>query len=504
MTTELLPLNEIIVTDRVRKPDSPETLEHIEQLRYSLRRFGGHPKGLLQPILVDEHNVLQAGWCRYSAVRLEEWPTVPIYRRANLSKEEYEEVELEENFRRLGFTWREEVIQVCKIHRNRVKKALVAREPAWTQQMTGDLLGGYSDSYVSNCLRVLPKLDLPLYSNCDSLTDAVRIWYREKEDLGVAELARRTTLNRSTMPKLATTDKPCVACEGTGKNSKGNPCSPCNGTGFLLKLAETSMPQVSTTTLLDSLVPEAEVKEEVVDLSSTLFFGDSVRDLLPQWPPSCVDHIISDPPYGIDTANMDQSSTSLMDTLRVDSTHDVTENQILFQYMFPVFYRVLKDGGFCILWCDATQWTTLCSLARDAGFGVQNWPLFWLKTSPCKNQMAHVNFTKDYEIAIVCRKGNARLPRPVQTSVVQCPNDAEKASNPFAKPHNAWKFLVESVSIPGQTILEPFAGEGSGVVAGLRLNRRVLACEKDEQHYNYLVKNVKDYWQGVFRKVRFV
>lgn len=37
------------------------------------------------------------------------------------------------------------------------------------------------------------------------------------------------------MPKIGqrTTNKPpkCIACKGTGKNSKGNPCYPCKGTG---------------------------------------------------------------------------------------------------------------------------------------------------------------------------------------------------------------------------------------------------------------------------------
>ena len=505
MNTELLPPNAIIIHDRVRKADTPEVTSHIEDLRISLRRFGGHPRGLLQPILVDEQNVLIAGWCRFSACVAEGWPTIPVYRRSQLSDDEYREVELEENFRRLGFTWQEEVAAVVDIHKLHSHRAI--REGGrWTQQMTGDLLGGYSDSYVANCIRVFPKLKEPDYAHCECLTDAVRILYREIEDKGVAELARRTILNKATatVPKLDVTDKPCVACEGTGKNSKGTSCFACSGTGFLLKLADVVVPQVPTNSLLANLMADIDIKEETIDLSNTLFLGDSVRTILPLWPTACVDHIITDSPYGIDVANMQQASAALMDTSRVEATHDVTENLDLFAAMMPVFYRILKDGGFFITFCDAMNFRLLHDLATSSGFGVQRWPLLWNKTSPCKNQMAHVNFTKDYEIAIVCRKGAARLPRPVNTSRVTCPNDAEKASNPFAKPYEAWRFLIEAVSIPGQTILEPFAGEGSGVIAGLKLNRRVLAVEKDEAHFNYLLESVKTYWTGVFKKVKFV
>jgi len=501
----LLPTNAIIIHDRVRKADSPEVAEHILNLRLSLRRFGGHPSGLLQPVLVDENSVLLAGWCRYSACVAEGWPTIPCYSRTSLAEAEYREIELEENFRRLGFTWQEEVQSVCDIHKLHVHRALAAGT-SWTQQMTGDLLGGYSDSYISNCLRVRSKLTLPEYAHCESLTDAVRVWYREKEDLGMAELAKRTALNRATAPKLDVTDQSCIACEGTGTNSKGGVCTPCGGTGFKLKLADIVIPTPPVDDIFAHLLTPgvSNIPEEVIDLSNTLFLGDSVRSLLPSWPADCVDHIITDSPYAIDVANLQQASTALMDTSRVDATHNVEENLELFVLMMPNFYRILKPGGFFITWCDSMHFRLLHDLALASNFSVQRWPLLWLKTSPCKNQMAHCNFTKDYEIAIVCRKGTARLPSPVNTSRIVCPNDAEKASNPFAKPFLAWKFLIEAVSIPGQTILEPFAGEGSAVVAGLKLNRRMLAVEKDEQHFNYLIEAVKTYWQGVFRKVRFV
>ena len=510
MTSELLPLSDVVVPPRLRAANSPSVLTHIEDLRASLRRFGGHPRGLLQPILVDETNTLIAGWCRFSACRDEGWPSVPCYRRDKLSESENREIELEENFRRLGFTWQEEVAAVVDIHRLHMRKA--AREGLeWTQQMTGDLLGGYSKSYVSNCMQIAPRLAEPAYLTCEGITDAVRVYLREREDAGVAELAKRTTLNRATAPsfkfEIEVLDKSCVACSGTGFNSKGGLCSPCVTTGRIRVLSTNAAilsPQVKSDSLLSDLMADDKVKEEVIDLSNTLFLGDSVRTILPLWPSDCVDHIFTDAPYGIDVANMQQASSALMDVSRVEATHDVGENLDLFAAMMPVFYRLLKEGGFFVTFCDEWNFRLLGDLALSAGFGVQRWSLHWEKTSPCKCQMAHVLTTKDHEVAIVCRKGAARLPSPVTTSRILCPNDADRASNPFAKPFSAWKYIYESFSIPGQTILEPFAGEGSGVTAGIRLNRRVLAVEKDEAHYNYLLEGVKSYWQGVFKKVRFV
>jgi len=255
--------------------------------------------------------------------------------------------------------------------------------------------------------------------------------------------------------------------------------------------------------LLSADAPGTTKPEKEIDLSNSIFHGDSVYQLLPTWPDACVDHIITDPGYAIDMDNLDQQGVSLINTDAIDETHDVDQNLKMFTDMMPLFFRLLKEGGFCVLWCDAMHFRFLHDLATTAGFKVQRWPLLWTKTSPCKNQMAHHNFTKDYEIAIVLRKGNARLPSPVNTSRIMCPNDADKTTNPFAKPFRAWEFVYQ-VSIPGQVILEPFAGQGSGVVAGLKLDRRVLAIEKLEEQYNYLLKEVKEYWQGVFKNVKFV
>src|ERR1039458_605106 len=179
MTSELLPISDVVVPPRLRAADSPAVLTHIEDLRASLRRFGGHPRGLLQPVLVDQDNNLVAGWCRFSACLAEGWPTVPVYRSDSLSETERREIELEENFRRLGFTWQEEVTAVVDIHRLHMRRA--ARDGTeWTQQMTGDLLGGYSKSYVSNCIQIAPRLAEPAYLACEGITDALRVYLPER------------------------------------------------------------------------------------------------------------------------------------------------------------------------------------------------------------------------------------------------------------------------------------------------------------------------------------
>src|SRR5439155_11365606 len=109
------------------------------------------------------------------------------------------------------------------------------------------------------------------------------------------------------------------------------------------------------------------------------------------------------------------------------------------------------------------------------------------------NQCVAYNTTKDYELVIVARKKGSVLAKQPNTSIVSCGRDelCNEIGHPFAKPFDAWRFLVECVSIQGQVILEPFAGRGSGVISMLKLDRNVYAVELDASHYNALLENVK-------------
>lgn len=463
MKTELLPLSSIIVKDRLRYED-----DEIADLVDSIQRFGGEPSGLLQPILVDHENVLQDGFRRFTAVQRLGWNSVPVHRREALSDSEYFEVELETNFRRKQFTWREIIHAVCKIHKIRAKQHALEGK-LWTQGMTGELLGGYSDSYVSNCMQLDKIVDSSDFDDCTGITDAVKLLYRRKEDEAMKLLASKTNIVASSKPDLD-------ALLGDDEELTETP----EGAGA-------SAPALH------------------VPLSKMLFQGDSIRTILPSWPAECVDHIICDPPYGIDMDMLNQGNDghAYKDITRVEGTHQVAENEELLDVMFPALFRVLKPTGYCICFCDIMQWQRLYDNALKAGFKVQRWPFVWCKTSQCMNQYAQSNFTKNIEIAIVCRKAEATLGRPIQTSYFACSREATQ-SNPFAKPFALWEFLINAVSLQGQTILDPFAGEGSSTVSCLKTFRKPLAIERDPTHFPYLIENVKQHFNTNYKDVTFI
>lgn len=496
MTQQTLQLSQILVEDRLRRD-----LGDIDGLADDIVEHG-----LIQPlvlVLSDGQHKLVAGGRRYTALKQLGHATVHhgitcdpsrpgfVYA-SELSPELQREIELMENIQRKEMTWQEEVRACVEIHRLYKRRAALAGQ-RWILPDTAARIG-YDQSYVSYCLDLIDDLDSPAFADCLGITDAIKKRAEQRMNDAVKEQMRRSQVNLPTLgvQTTLTNPMPCVSCEGTGKYYKtGEPCRSCAGTGKVEHYDKT-----------ETKWETGQPQELVVNLSNTLFLGDSIRTILPQWPAACVDHIITDPPYGIDMSNLQQSS-GMIDVSAVVATHDVSDNLAMFPDMFKQFYRVLKDTGYCIVCCDIMNWHTLYDLAISVGFRVQRWPIVWRKTYPCKNEAANVNFTKDHELAMVCRKSAATLPNTVQRCVVDA-GRAEFVSNPFAKPHDFWKFCIEAVSLPEQTVLDPFAGEGSSTMSCLALQRKPIAVELDDMHFAHLVTKYKKFYTDRLRNVKFV
>ena len=447
---ETILINDIVVNQRDR-----QDYGDLEDLSESLKLYG-----LIEPIVLDSVNNLIAGGRRLAAAKLLGWETILVYRRETMSEATRSILETEENIRRKAYNWREEVTAVCKIHTLHLRQAALDGTK-WTMAMTGETIG-YGPNYVWNCTDVVDVINTKEFESCESLTDAVKVRARQREDAAQAEIVHRMRLNQPIIPQV------------------------------------NNEPIVEPVVVLGQPSPPITIR-----LSERLFLGDCVN-IMWSWPAGLVNHIVTDPPYGIDIAMMDQAASSIADVDRIKSTHNVGENQQLFQRMLPAFYHILKPTGYCIFFCDIMNWQLLYDLAIDVGFKVQRWPLVWHKLGPCKNAAAHLNFTKNHELAMVCRKAEASLWETVQTSVVECVNDAERESNPFAKPYELWRFLIEAVSKKGDTILDPFTGEGSSLITGERLLRRMIGIELDENHFNYAVDSIKKEYQKRFPNALFV
>src|SRR5215472_16520683 len=87
----------------------------IEELAASMARFGQ-----IQPIVIDDKNVLVAGGRRLAAAIHLGWTKIQCISREDVSETQRKEIELEENLRRKDLTWVEEIKAVRALYELKV------------------------------------------------------------------------------------------------------------------------------------------------------------------------------------------------------------------------------------------------------------------------------------------------------------------------------------------------------------------------------------------------
>lgn len=448
-----LPISSIKTGDRIRAD-----YKDLEVLSESILA-----NGLIQPIVVNQHNQLIAGGRRLAACKLLEWEEIPVVFLETMDESQLRILEIEENVRREPMSWQEQVLGIAYIH-ILCRNAAVKKGQVWKHDDTAQRIG-FNRSYVSYALSLAKHLKDPNseVSKCEGITEAVKLLAKRREQELMKEFAKQTSVLPPTISVADAPELPLTA------------------------------PPTST--------PDAP-KEKIEISLSNIVHGEAIQFMSSN--PGCCHHIITDPPYGIEMSNLHQDQGGF-DLDEVEVTHDVEENLKMFPDMLKGFHTALQDDGFVIFWCDYDHWNFLSAEAAKVGFKVQRWPLTWVKLHPCLNQTAHVNFTKTTEIAMVLRKGKPRLPKPVTLSHILCSNDQDKRDfdHPFVKPYELWKFCIESVSIQGQIILDAYAGAGSSTLAALRLGRRPIAVEISSDIYPKLNLNVRRFYETRIPNVIF-
>lgn len=409
--------------------------------------------------------------------------TIHFFFKTVSSEDQLGEMELLSNIQRKAFTWKEEVFAVRKIHRLRSIETL-KKGDEWTQQMTGKLLG-VSRASVTLFLKVATALDDPKHPvhKASNTTEALQILTKLKEEEAARLLAQKA-LNQPLKPVKAGVDIfDDLVAEGA-KGSKGEENNTDDydeeESDLVEEDVENEMQEVSF----------AEGKVQF-DYSRVCFLG-SMEEIIPKL--SKVDHIITDPPYGIDMSMLEQENQGFKLSDGIKGNHVVSENVEAFDRWLKLMYDVLNDNGFCVIFCDLVHWATLMEKAISVGFSAQRWPLIWVKTHPCLNQAAQFNFTKATEAALVLRKGTATLikPQAVNWLLAEVTSTKQQLQNhPFVKPSILWQWIAQAIALPGQVILDPFAGVGSCACSLFKKGYTVISIEQLPENYNQLIANLK-------------
>lgn len=462
------PINATLVAwDDIQMDErSRKDFGNLEELALSIQKNGLiHPPTVTKaPPGAAKPYVLVGGERRMRAMKMLEVPQFPVNIREALEYHEILELELMENFHRKEMLWQEQCILIARTHREKEKvSALDAK--TWGVRETGRLLG-VSIGHVSHATTLAPKLiagDAELLA-ASSMFAAYEILLKRQEDLAM-KLATQNlneTASRAVGGIRTTTDD---VDDIFGEKSDDLSAFGADSIDAFAAGVQTSQP----TNKLN------------MDFGKLFMFGDCMQ-LMSNMADECVDHVVTDPPYGIDLAMM----PDIKNIENVVDTHDVEQNVSMFEPFLREAYRLLKPAGYCVFWYDLDHHEKLQALGKSIGFKVQRWPIVWHKLHPCLNNAPRLNFTKNVEFAMVMRKGAACLVEPQTSSVFGADGSADRKlyDNPFAKPLAAWKFILNAIAYKGQSIFDPYAGQMSCGRACVNMGLIPMGIEIDENHYN--------------------
>lgn len=464
--TTYLPITDVIVGARLRK-DSPQVKAMVEEIARSIKDIGP-----LQPLILDEKNNLIDGGCRYAAYNLLGAEEVPIVRRTRVSARAKLAMEVEANLRRSDLTWQEKVEAIARYHED--KTADAADEGSeWSQRATGSLLK-VSNAHVSNCVQMWPFLKKgdPDILKCSSLQEAQDVLLERKKKMAVQHALAVTAMAQPEVLQLATEKKhtaaPVVFALGKGDNV----------TPVQMKATLSDAPVVGMT------------PPKLVDLSK-LLFNDDCTEWMMRAPRDSVDVIVTDIPYGVDMANMEDMKGIEM----MKSTHEVDGNLDIMPKFIKGAFHILRPNSYLIFFYALQHHEKLRNWGEEAGFKVQDWPLLWLKPHSCKNNAPQCNWTKSFEPVMIMKKGSPTLKTPMTKCHMEVDGmpDKKMQSNPFAKPlHFLSEMIFKPLGLPtGALCLDPFAGEGSILNAAILHGLQPIGIDIDKDRFPSLVARIE-------------
>jgi len=245
--------------------------------------------------------------------------------------------------------------------------------------------------------------------------------------------------------------------------------------------------------------------------TNTLIHGDCLEELK-KLPDNSIDAIITDPPYNISQEGGDIIRKSLSSrefrrnsNIKKDfGEWDKRSEEEFYNFTkkwFKECSRVLKEGGWCFIFFSKER-VGYFTDPRDSLFKENKFKtrtiISWHKTNPTPS-FRKVNFLSSCEFIVVGSKGESRLPNFLMQKEMhnffETANGSsyKKTKHPTEKPTNLIEWLIKIGSNEGDIILDCFMGSGTTAIASLKLNRKFIGIEKEEEYVKIANARIKPF-----------
>jgi len=242
-----------------------------------------------------------------------------------------------------------------------------------------------------------------------------------------------------------------------------------------------------TDSTLDSAIENAnhEAKDRVL-------FGTGALDGLATVEDDAIDCVVTDPPYGEGFESVRPTNNPAFD----DGAEDTFE---LLDRVFAELQRVCKANAHLYVFFSMNRIESVREVAEQY-FEVTPTPLVWTKQNHAPTRDAERGFEKmyahQYEPVLVCRMPNGdsrRLNGGVSSNVLRYgrPSGGERWHD-AQKPRALLAELITNSTGKRETVLDPFAGSGSTLLAAAAEDRHYVGFEADGEYADRFTRELRE------------
>ena len=206
-------------------------------------------------------------------------------------------------------------------------------------------------------------------------------------------------------------------------------------------------------------------------LKDQVIMGDCM-DVIDSMPDNSVDMVLTDPPYHVPVAHF-VSTYSALNTRHIEDTSILST---YFKMLFKKLKRVTSPNGVWYVFCDGQSYPIFYNLLLPLCYNVR--PLIWDKIYPTLGSV----WRHQHEIiAYAVPDGGVNFGTGDGDVLRYKSVPSNKRQHPVQKPLDLLQSIVRKHQNV-KTVLDPFAGSGSSLVAALTSGRNYTGIELNEKY----------------------
>ena len=213
---------------------------------------------------------------------------------------------------------------------------------------------------------------------------------------------------------------------------------------------------------------------ELNPLKTNWILGDCLNKI-PNLEDKSITLLLTDPPYG---CNYNSINGTTLRRIANDTPEQATA--LLRESLHMISSKMKDDSRIVVFSCD-DMLGEFMSIIKEAGYKIRNVGV-WKKNNHTQGDLLY-GFRPITEKFIHAIKGKPPLYKPILDHL-EFPNSSG-TFHATEKPVDLLKKIIDACTVPGDLVVDPFAGSGSTVVAAQELQRSWWGCVLDEvDHQN--------------------